>query len=635
MNSIWNKNISLLKQRFPDLYLLLQKDLENAIPQNNVFFQNDSVEFPCGWKVSYAKNKELTATEQGVSLHSSYNPGQEAKKLATSFFQEKKLGNDNVFVFLGFGLGYGPCALATEIELNNVSKDVSLILIEPSPSCFATALYCLDFTKVFSVPNCVLIVGASSSTVIPVLEHYGLENCHFIRNKSSLQSKKYFDDVEILVKRNKSKAQINNKTLEKFSGLWQKNSCKNLKYLAELDGVKRYENSAKGLSACVLAAGPSLDEVIPYLKEIKKRAILICVDTALKSCLRGGVEPDFILLVDPQYWNTRHIASLSSPSSVLITELAAYPSVFRFNCREKILCSSLYPIGKYFENICGKKGQLGAGGSVATTAWDFARYCGCTEIFISGLDLGFPDKRTHSKGCFFEERTHKMSNRLNPAEGSNVSYLFGADVTNSKDYSGSSLLTDNRMSLYAWWFESKVASFPGQTTYSLSPKSLMIPGIKPYSLQEFLRRPDETKRRYDFFEAEKIKAKVFSNESERCKSDFSKALDSLLDDFAQMYQIAKKGIDLCNKVLKAQGKITFESLYSQVLPQLNNIDKTIVSSATSEVVSLVFPTEQQLEKIISTQNMPSNPKAETIYKTKIIYNELMKGIKGYLSLLSE
>lgn len=637
MNSIWNKNISLLKERFPELYFLLQKDLEKGLPQKNDFQQSESfpIEFPCGWQVSYAKNKEFTATEQGVGIHSSYNPSQEAKKLAASFFQEKKIGKKNVFVFLGFGLGYGPCALATELTENNVLKDAILVLIEPNPTCFAASLCCLDFSKVFSVPNCVIIVGASSSTVIPVLEHYGLSNCNFIRNKASLQSKKYFDEVETLVQRNISKSQINNKTLEKFAGLWQKNSCKNLNFLAELDGVKRYEKMANGLPACVLAAGPSLDQVIPYLKEIKKRSILICVDTALKSCLREGVEPDFILLVDPQYWNTRHIAGLSSPSSVMITELAAYPSVFRFNCREIILCSSLYPIGKYFENICGKKGQLGAGGSVATTAWDFARFCGCNEIFMAGLDLGFPFKRTHSKGCFFEERTHKMSNRLNPAESANVGYLFGADIAISKDYLGNPLVTDNRMSMYAWWFESKVASFPGQPTFSFTHNSLSIPGIKPYSLQDFLLRPEENEKRHNFFEAEKKSKTNFVSEAESRKINFSKALTSILDDFSQMYEVAKKGQNLCQKVLKAQGKITFESLYSEIIPQLDKIDKSIMSSASAEVISLVFPTEQQLEKIISAQPSPNNPKAESIYKTKVIYSELMKGIKGYLSLLSE
>ena len=97
------------------------------------------------------------------------------------------------------------------------------------------------------------------------------------------------------------------------------------------------------------------------LAEIKKRCLLICVDTALRACLRVGVQPDFIVLVDPQYWNIRHLDNCAAPDSVLITELAAYPAVFRFRCREIVLCSSLYPVGAYFERICGTKGALGAG----------------------------------------------------------------------------------------------------------------------------------------------------------------------------------------------------------------------------------------------------------------------------------
>ena len=98
------------------------------------------------------------------------------------------------------------------------------------------------------------------------------------------------------------------------------------------------------IPSVVCAAGPTLETVLPYLNKIKNKAVIIAVDTALRSLLRYNIEPDFILLIDPQYYAANHIAGLTSPSSVLITESSVYPSVMRFNCRKKVLCESLFPL---------------------------------------------------------------------------------------------------------------------------------------------------------------------------------------------------------------------------------------------------------------------------------------------------
>ncbi|MDR2898613.1 MAG: DUF115 domain-containing protein, partial [Spirochaetaceae bacterium] len=202
------------------------------------------------------------------------------------------------------------------------------------------------------------------------------------------------------------------------------------------------------------------------------------------ACLAAGVEPDFVILVDPQYWNMRHLDGLSASKSILITEAAAWPSVFRFKCRRILLCSSQYAPGKFIENRIGKKGELSAGGSVATAAWDFARFIGCTTIITAGLDLGFPAGKTHSKGSTFEERAHMFSHRLHPAETDSFQALYSAAPFYAPDYEGNQLLTDRRMSLYGWWFESRRAAFPGITAGTVSPRGLRIPGMQVFSMEE-------------------------------------------------------------------------------------------------------------------------------------------------------
>ncbi|MBO5137118.1 MAG: motility associated factor glycosyltransferase family protein [Spirochaetaceae bacterium] len=627
MNSIWNKNLHLLRQRFPDLYSLIQENLVASLPTD----EQIPLSFPCGWQVYKARNEELSAKENGTNLHSSYNPSQEAINLAKSILAKQQINStQDVTVFCGFGLGYAPIALA------NQNPSATLILIEPDVACFTAALYCIDFSKLFSLANFALLIGAALESVVTVLEYYGLSRCYFVRNKGiAFHAKQYFDNLDILIERNLSKNQINKRTLEKFSSLWQKNSCKNLLALTELDGVSRYKDTATNLSAFILAAGPSLNQVLPHLKEIKERGLLICVDTALRACLRTGIEPDFVILVDPQYWNSRHITGLSSPTAVLITELAAYPSTFRFNCREKILCSSLYPVGKYFESICGTKGQLAAGGSVATTAWDFARYCGCKEIYFAGLDLGFPAKQTHAKGSLFEERFHANSNRINTAEVSCASAIYSAPVEIKQAYDGSDILTDSRMSLYAWWFESKTAAFPQQKTYSLSSRSLKIPGISFFPLDKLLEKPSALKEKTHFFKKETLLKKEFQKNTLDRERKFLFAKETLLEGFTELYELANKGKNLCKKVLSNINSISFPQDYNHVATKLKEIDIKIMGSKITEAASLVFPNEQKLEEIFKSCNIPQDPMAASLFKSNIIYQEIITAVRGYRNLLSE
>ena len=49
--------------------------------------------------------------------------------------------------------------------------------------------------------------------------------------------------------------------------------------------------------------------------------------------------------------------------------------------------------------------------------------------------------------------------------------------------------TDSRMQMFAWWFESRITACPGLKTYSLSDKSLAIPGITAIGIEKALQLP--------------------------------------------------------------------------------------------------------------------------------------------------
>ena len=598
------ENLKKFSNRFPQLH-----DALKTVPFTG--------EVPTGLEIIEAKNKEITASYEKAYLHSAYNPTAEAKKLANS----TEIATADTLVFFGIGLAYGI------LECAKTHKNKTIIIIEPDPIHVLISFTCVDWGDLFSYQSLVFLAEAPTQTVITILEHYGLKDCFFIAQKAIMQhSSAYFSELQTLIERNKAKQNINARTLEKFSTLWLSNMCKNFRYIERLEGIVRYNNKAEHIPAFVLAAGPTLEGIIPYLQEIKKRCILICVDTALRACLKAGVEPHFIVLVDPQYWNARHIIDLESPSSILITESAAYPSVFRFNCKEIVLCSSLFPLGKYIEGFTGQKGVLSAGGSVATSAWDFARFIGSKTIFIAGLDLSFPEKKTHIKGSTFEEKNHCESTKFTTFETAIGKQLYNEHTEVSKDYENNDVITDARMKLYAWWFESKCAANPDTKTYSVSSKSLAIPGMNVATIETILQ----------FANAENdIATFCDSKQDNHLKSDANIA-DELLAEFATLQKIVENGIRICKKSIYTEKDCT------KVLEKLDLIDKEIRNSEAKNIVSLVFPSTEQFD-LIMQEELPHKPLQEnyitmtkySLEKSCILYTLIKKSIDKHIYYLQK
>lgn len=60
------------------------------------------------------------------------------------------------------------------------------------------------------------------------------------------------------------------------------------------------ELNKNGGTAIIVSAGPSLDKNVEDLKKAEGKAMIIAVDTALKTVLRAGVRPDLTICVDPR-----------------------------------------------------------------------------------------------------------------------------------------------------------------------------------------------------------------------------------------------------------------------------------------------------------------------------------------------
>ncbi|MBQ7538566.1 MAG: motility associated factor glycosyltransferase family protein [Treponema sp.] len=655
-------------RRFPALAKMFSLESEKDIPEDIPLHLLAPLE------ILPSKQNIPTAKEGGKFLHSAYNPLREAEQAASS--AHSSISDCSGCLFFSCGLGYAALSYARLFPRDTI------IIAEPDPRYFFTALSLVDFAPLFSHENFIIALGTGIDSVVSLVEHTsGLKHTALSENQAqSAHAADYFNALRSLIERNKRKVDINASTLEKFSKLWLKNTCRNINYLRDLEGISIFKDSCPpDLPCLILAAGPSLEEVLPHLAELKKRSLVIAVDTALRACLASGVEPDFIVLTDPQYYAWRHIGGFKSPSSILITESAAYPAVFRFECKKIVLCASLFPLGSYIESKIGSKGALVAGGSVSTTAWDFARFIGAKEIFAAGLDLGYPGLQTHIRGSTFEEAIHTKSSRLSPAEKQGSGLLFGANMSLEEDYSGNKILTDSKMKMFAWWFESKQEEFKDKIqSYSLSEKSLKIPGFKVAELRELLNRAEMLSEKEKFLHkgtfvpksteggtggspvegaaenASAVGARGIGSDGEASKTcekgffatlarvsakavpeppspsndsiSFDTALENLKSGLAELYATARKGLRLAEEGIKSSNP-------QKAIAELEKIDSQILHSEYKEIASLVFPAEKRLTELFKNLPPLRDEVKNSLQKSKVIYKELMSSITQYQKYL--
>jgi hypothetical protein len=414
----------------------------------------------------------------GRHVHSPRDPVREAERLAGA------APGDGPIVVLGFGLGYAAEAAA--------KTGRPLIIAESRKSLFRRALGERDLSSFLAGHTLAFIVGGNGeSAVQAALGLFAAGPPALIRNRALMAADEaWYAGVERGIRSYAGQSQVNSATLRRFGRRWVRNLGRNMEAIRDLPGIARLEDilAGGGIPVFLAAAGPSLDQTAPLLGEIRKRCVVVAVDTSLRFLLHRGVTPDFTVSVDPQYWNFRHLDRCPAPETWLIAEPAVYPPALRHPFRGVFLCRSHFPLGRFIEDRVDPKGVLGAGGSVATSAWDFARLLGAPAVWIAGLDLSFPGLKTHFKGALFEGRSHGESGRFAPAETWSLRVLQDGEPFSAPAVSGT-VLTDRRLSLYASWFAANFRKY-ALKNYRLGTQGLAIPGLESVKTEAILELPE-------------------------------------------------------------------------------------------------------------------------------------------------
>jgi len=593
----WESNKEILSEQYGGL-------LEEIVSQKGELLSPQDIKIeitPCG---------EPSLCVKGIYVHSPRDPLREGQRLA----QSVDSGSGPVVV-LGFGLGYTAQAVAKTAS----AAGRPVIVVEKYANLLRRAMELRDFGDFLSNNRIIFVVGGTGEGITGALgianELVSAENADkkpsVIRNKALVDiDEKWYGAVEDKIRTWTMRDDVNTATLKKFGWRWVRNLSRNMSAIRDFPGISCLADLAAAsgespaLSVFLAAAGPSLDKISPLLRDIYRRCIVVAVDTNLRFFVKNGVEPDFVLVVDPQFWNSRHLDFCSCERTALIAESAVYPPVLRLPFKHIFLCGSLFPLGMFIEKQVDPKGRLTAGGSVATTAWDFVRVLGGSEIWIAGLDLAYPNLKTHFRGARFEERANSLSTRFNPAEKWVTVALRDGIPFKARSANGEPILTDRRLSLYAAWFENQFRKYPQVKNFGVFRDGLEIAGLQSAQTDALLSLPerrDEIDRRIEraFLKTEK----EFNDDEqsrERAKK-YESAVSGLKRGLASIKKTTEEGASIARQALNRDLNAAQKD---KVIKELDALTRRVTESEVKEAAGFLLPLIEADKEKTSTDSFP-------------------------------
>lgn len=564
------------------------------------------------WHTEPTRSGMITAFSNGIALHSRFNPVREAEKVAAS------LPTDSAIVVLGgFGLGYVAEALLKE------APNRPLVIAEADEKVLERAATVRNIESTISNPSVKIVLGDDLKNIDNHLTGgpVGSKISLIIWRPSERTNPHWYNALKQIVVSIQKRREINSGTLERFGGLWVRNLASNVSILPRALSLPTWEGKFEDIPALVVAGGPSVESVLPELSDIARSHLVIVVDTAVPAVIRAGVKPDLIAAVDPQYWNTRHLdwCAEQAGNCPILAEAATHPAVFRILSGRPLLIRTKFPLGTLLEDAARIHGELKAGGSVATAAWELARFLGCKPLSIVGLDLGFPDGRTHFSGSLSSEWPHLHSGRVLPAEQFFFHSLYDASPYYAKSYKDENVLTNLRMDIYASWFAESIA----MSTRDKSPRIIgdsgrRIEGMMSINVSEIRKLPDVR----DKIDSTMV-ALLDTPINPDCGSNVIRVIREISKALDDISLLAKKGIELA---IKAERSIASKQDPNPHLAEMEAVDKRLLAMKGREIVSFLI---QPIILELSSSKVGDKP----LENSKRLYSEIAKSANYHRSCL--
>jgi hypothetical protein len=388
------------------------------------------------------------------ALHSRYNPQGEAEK----YLDALELGTETeYFILIEPGLGYlipplrkkRPAANIIALHIDGAFKSAEGEA--PVPAWFPGGPVSLQQFLEREIPD----LEARFIRIIewrPSLRVYG---------EAYL---KLLSETAEFIKR----IDANARTARGFGRRWVANFFKNLRLPRFLLKPEPFDGPL-----LITGAGPSMEEAVPLIGELKKTGPLFVLAAAssVKALAWGGIIPDLVLSADGGGWALRHLYECFRLPNRALPPLAA-----NLSAALPSQCSGLPILALDDGSLWQRMILRGLGlssltvpqrGTVSAAALDLALALSSGNIFIAGVDLSLRDIRTHARPYGFDPLFWGKASRFTPFYSQNFSRA--GEIRRGESHR-----------IYASWFSRQAASWPDRI-FSLGNNHGVFQALKPWN----------------------------------------------------------------------------------------------------------------------------------------------------------
>ncbi len=371
-------------------------------------------------EINFAKNKgvietfyDYNFTDKAIEYANSEDPTVSKFVLIAPVvgFAKKLLPKDSttmkqIFKFIFFGVGLGVHLEA----INDKIHSYMYLIVEDNLELFRLSLFVTDYSK----------IGEQSELYFAIMEDdAGLKEVFNTFYHNSFIRNNYIKYYLLYPEYREKIAQIQNSIVTQSSNTYLQDRLllKNIKTVKSIkDGYKFFDvskihkdSTIKDRPIVIVAAGPSLQKNIKWLKENAPYITIVALFMTSIILYENGIKPDIIVHVDENtdpvkktieniksksFFNSSLFFLSSSVDLGLFLDITSKKNIYMFEDR------TFYK----FNN-----GKL-EGYSVGEIAYALSLIFGADEIYLLGLDLALdPEtKKTHSEGHLSSKSKPKL-----------------------------------------------------------------------------------------------------------------------------------------------------------------------------------------------------------------------------------
>ena len=376
-----------------------------------------------------AKTGELIpALKNGKTLESRYNPKNDALKKLNTIDSSKSF-----FIVIG---------IASGIFINELLKRnplAKIICIEQNQEDINFLMQSSLIKQISQNSNIIFcnqnnIVETLINNYIPAF--YG--NIQIIENQIwCLENRDSHQIIQALLNKSLEYISKDFSVQSHFGKLWQSNIINNIKLLNTFN-IENTISIPLEKEAVIVAAGPSLDKKISYLKNNNDKFFIISTDTAYSTLLKNNVFGDCVVSIDAQQISYNHFINenKSSKDTLFVFDLTGNHSACKklLETNHKLLFTiNNHPLSNFinsFSNNIFPSIFTGAG-TVTIGAVDLAVKLGFKKIQVYGADFSYINNKPYTKGTYLDSLYFLSNNIINSAEKAFSSLMFRTEIKKS------------------------------------------------------------------------------------------------------------------------------------------------------------------------------------------------------------